>query len=79
MTSEMFLNAKNVDISRSEETEEVNSEQDEDQDDDNSETEEETLDEEWQEDGEIDWEKGVDISEGTDCDGEDSEQEKESD
>ena len=79
MTSEMFLNAKNVDISRSEETEEVESEQDEDQDDENSETEEETVDEEWQEDGEIDWEKGVDISEGTDWDGEDSEQEEESD
>ena len=79
MTSEMFLNAKNVDISMSEETEEVESEQDEDQDDDNSETEEETVDEEWQEDGEIDWEKGVDISEGTDWDGEDSEQEEESD
>ena len=79
MTSEMFLNAKNVDISRSEETEEVESEQDEDPDDDNSETEEETVDEEWQEDGEIDWEKGVDISEGTDWDGEDSEQEEESD
>lgn len=79
MTSEMFLNAKNVDISRSEETEEVESEQDEDPDDDNSETEKETVDEEWQEDGEIDWEKGVDISEGTDWDGEDSEQEEESD
>ena len=51
MTSEMFLNAKNVDISRSEETEEVESEQDEDPDDDNSETEKETVDEEWQEDG----------------------------
>ena len=79
MTSEMFLNAKNVDISMSEETEEVESEQDEDPDDDNSETEKETVDEEWQEDGEIDWEKGVDISEGTDWDGEDSEQEEESD
>ena len=79
MTSEMFLNAKNVDISRSEETEEVEFEQDEDSEDDNSETEEETVDEEWQEDGEIDWEKGVDISEGTDWDGEDSEQEEDSD
>ena len=79
MTSEMFLNAKNVDISRSEETEEIESEQDEDPDDDNSETEEQTVDEEWQEDGEIDWEKGVDISEGTDWDGEDSEQEEGSD
>ena len=79
MTSEMFLNAKNVDIRMSEETEEVESEEDEDSEDDNSETEEETVDEEWQEDGEIDWEKGVDISEGTDWDGEDSEQEEDSD
>lgn len=79
MTSEMFLKAKNVDITMPEETEEVEPEQDEDSEDDNSETEGETVDEEWQEDGEIDWEKGVDISEGTDWDGEDSEQEEESD
>lgn len=79
MTSEMFLNAKNVDITRQEETEEVESGMHEDSEDDNSETEEETVDEEWQEDGEIDWEKGVDISEGTDWDGEDTEQEEESD
>lgn len=79
MTSEMFLNARNVDIRMSEETEEVESEQDEDSEDDNSETEEESVDEEWQEDGEIDWEKGVDISEGTDWDGEESEQEEDSD
>ena len=79
MTSEMFLNARNVDITMSEETEEVESEQDEDSGDDNSETEEESVDEEWQEDGEIDWEKGVDISEGTDWDGEESEQEEDSD
>ena len=79
MTSEMFLKAINVDITMPEETEEVEPEQDEDSEDDNSETEGETVDEEWQEDGEIDWEKGVDISEGTDWDGEDSEQEEESD
>ena len=79
MTSEMFLNAKNVDITRSDETEEAESEQDEDSEDDNSETEEESVDEEWQEDGEIDWEKGVDISEGTDWDGEESEQAEDSD
>ena len=79
MTSEMFLNAKNVDITMSEDTEEDESEEDEDSEDDNSETEEESVDEEWQEDGEIDWEKGVDISEGTDWDGEDSEQEEDSD
>ncbi|MGB0488732.1 MAG: hypothetical protein ACPGMU_05865 [Candidatus Poseidoniaceae archaeon] len=79
MTSEMFLKAINVDITMPEETEEVEPEQDEDSEDDNSETEGETVDEEWQEDGEIDWEKGVDISEGTDWDGKDSEQEEESD
>ena len=78
MTSEMFLNAKNVDITRSDETEEADSEQDEDSEDDNSETEEES-DDEWQEDGEIDWEKGVDISEGTEWDGVESEQEEDSD
>lgn len=79
MTSEMFLKAKNVDITMPKETEEIEPEQDEDSEDDNSETEGETVEEEWQEDGEIDWEKGVDISEGTDWDGEDSEQEEESD
>lgn len=79
MTSEMFINAQNVDITRSEETEEVESEQDEDSEDDNSKTEGETVDEEWQEDGEIDWDKGVDISEGTDWAGEESELEKDSD
>ena len=79
MTSEMFLNAKNVDITRSEEIEEAESEEDEDTEDSNSETEKETVDEEWQEDGEIDWQKGIDISEGTDWDGEDSEQEEDSD
>ena len=79
MTSEMFLNARNVDITMSEETEEVESDQDEDSEDDDSETEEVSVDEEWQEDGEIDWEKGVDISEGTDWDGEESVQNEESD
>ena len=79
ITSEMFLNAKNVDISRSEETEEIESEHDEHPEENDSETEEESVDEEWQEDGEIDWEKGVDISEGIDWDGEDSEQSEESD
>ena len=72
ITSEMFLNAKSVDISRSEETEEIESEHDEHPEENDSETEEESVDEEWQEDGEIDWEKGVDISEGIDWDGEDS-------
>ena len=79
MTSEMFLNARNVDITMSEETEEVESDQDEESEDDDSETEEVSVDEEWQEDGEIDWEKGVDISEGTDWDEEESVQNEESD
>ena len=79
MTSEMFLNARNVDITMSEESEEVDSDQDEDSEDDDSETEEVSVDEEWQEDGEIDWEKGVDISEGTDWDEEESVQNEESD
>ena len=79
MTSEMFLNARNVDITMSEETEEVESDQDEDSEDDDSEIEEVSVDEEWQEDGEIDWEKGVDISEGTDWDEEESVQNEESD
>lgn len=79
MTSEMFLNARNVDITMSEETEEVESDQDEDSEDDDLETEEVSVDEEWQEDGEIDWEKGVDISEGTDWDEEESVQNEESD
>lgn len=79
ITSEMFLNAKNVDISRSEDTEGDESEKGESKEDDNSETEEESVDEEWQEDGEIDWEKGVDISEGTEWDGKDTEQEEKSD
>lgn len=79
ITSEMFLNAKNVDISRSEDTEEDESEQDEHAEEDDLETEEESIDEEWQEDGEIDWEKGVDISEGTEWDGEGSQHEDESD
>jgi len=79
ITSEMFLNAKNVDISRSEDTEGDESEKGESEEDDNSETEEESVDEEWQEDGEIDWEKGVDISEGTEWDGKDTEQEEKSD
>ncbi len=63
MTSEMFLNAKTVDISRMNEEEEDDSETSED--DETPKTEPETTEEEWQEDGEIDWEKGVDISEGT--------------
>ena len=79
MTSEMFLNAKSVDISRSEETEHDESEQHEHSEDNESESEEESPGEEWQEDGEIDWEKGVDISEGTNWDGDESESKEDSD
>ena len=72
MTSEMFLNAKNVDISRSEDsTEDEDSEDDAETDDVETQADEST-EEEWQQDGEIDWEKGVDISEGTDWSDDDS-------
>ena len=70
ISSEIFSVAKNVDISKSEnnDSEEEN----------NTEDVEDTKDldtsneEEWQEDGEIDWEKGVDISEGTNWDDDNS-------
>ena len=79
MTSEMFLNAKNVDIARKEDTEDDDSEQEEETEDSNPETKEKSAEDKWKEDGEIDWEKGVDISEGTDWDSEGSEQGKKSD
>ena len=60
MTSEMFLNAKSVDISRVVDVEE------------GPETNEES-EEEWQEDQEIDWDKGIDISEDTEWDDSDVE------
>ena len=74
MTSDMFLKAKNVDITRSEDSDE---ETEDDDSEDVKETEEdadsdESTEEEWQQDGEIDWEKGVDISEGTDWSDDDS-------
>jgi hypothetical protein len=79
MTSEMFLNAKNVDIARKEDTEDDDSEQEEETEDSNPETKEKSAEDKWKEDGEIDWEKGVDISEGTDWDSEGSEQGEKSD
>ena len=79
MTSEMFLNAKNVDIARKEETEDDETELEEETEDSNPETKEKSAEDEWKEDGEIDWKKGVDISEGTDWDSEGSEQGKKSD
>ena len=63
-TSQMFLNAKTIDISKNSSEEEKEEEEDEN----SSESESESDEEEWQEDNEIDWEKGVDISEGTDWD-----------
>ncbi len=60
MTSEMFLNARNIDISKKP------SEDDSTEEEVDVTTKDEVVsEEEWQEDNEIDWEKGVDISEGT--------------
>ena len=67
MTSEMFLNAKSVDISRV-----VDVEDDEETEEEGPETNEES-EEEWQEDQEIDWDKGIDISEDTEWDDSDVE------
>ena len=67
MTSEMFLNAKSVDITR-----DVSAEDEEETVEDDSETDEDS-EEEWQEDQEIDWDKGIDISEDTDWDDSDVE------
>lgn len=78
MTSEMFLNAKNVDITRSDD-DDNEIDQDEQTDDEDSDSIEETSEEEWQEDEEIDWEKGVDISQETDWDTDSSDKENESD
>ena len=72
MTSEMFLNAKNVDISRSEDSVEDEDSEEDDETDDVETQADESTEEEWQQDGEIDWEKGVDISEGTDWSDDDS-------
>ena len=79
MTSEMFLNAKNVDITRSDDEDDNEIDQDEQTDDEDSDSIEETSEEEWQEDEEIDWEKGVDISQETDWDTDSTDKENESD
>ena len=79
MTSEMFLNAQSVDISKQDDTEIEDTEQDDQSDGTNSDSKEDDAGvEEWQEDVEIDWEKGIDISEDTNWDAEDSDK-KESD
>ena len=73
MTSEMFLNAQSVDISKQDDTVIEDTEQDDQIDGTNLDSkEDDTGVEEWQEDVEIDWEKGVDISEDTNWDAEDS-------
>ena len=59
ITSDMFAVAKEIDIESSEEEEEVEV-SDEVKDEANED------EEEWQEDNEIDWDKGLDITEGTD-------------
>ena len=71
MTSEMFINAKSVDITRDVNVEDEDEDEDETVEDD-SETDEDS-EEEWQEDQEIDWDKGIDISEDTDWDDSDVE------
>jgi|TARA_B100001559_G_C16482032_1_gene614239 hypothetical protein len=68
MTSEMFLNAKSVDISR-----ESNAEEGEDRTEKEDSTTNDESEEEWQEDQEIDWDKGIDISEDTEWDDSDVE------
>ena len=78
MTSEMFLNAKNVDITRSDD-DDNEIDLDEQTDHEDSDSIEETSEEEWQEDEEIDWEKGVDISQETDWDTDSTDKENESD
>lgn len=67
MTSEMFLNAKSIDISK------VNIEENKDKNNDDNPASEDETEEKWQEDREIDWEKGIDISEDTDWDDSDVE------
>ncbi len=67
MTSEMFLNAKSIDISK------VNIEDDKEKNKNENRTLEDESEEKWQEDREIDWDKGIDISEDTDWDDSDVE------
>ena len=67
MTSEMFLNAKSIDISK------VNIDDNKEKNNDDNPASEDETEEKWQEDREIDWEKGIDISEDTDWDDSDVE------
>ena len=67
ITSEMFVNAKSVDISKNlESTDDEKSE-------DGDSISEDDSEEEWQEDEEIDWDKGIDISEDAEWDDSDVE------
>jgi len=64
LTSDMVVDARNVDITK----------EDEDESEDEQETEDES-EEVWQEDNEVDWEEGVDIGDGTEWDEESEENE----
>ena len=77
ISSEMLTLAKNADISRNEEDD--SDAEDESVENDN-EGDESIIEDEWQQDGEIDWDKGLDISEGTNWENDNSDVEvKESD
>ena len=67
ITSEMFVNAKSVDISKNQES------TDDEKSEDGGSTSEDDSEEEWQEDEEIDWDKGIDISEDAEWDDSDVE------
>ena len=62
ISSEMLSLAKNADISRNEEDD---SDAEDKSVENENEGDESLIEDEWQEDGEIDWDKGLDISEGT--------------
>ena len=67
ITSEMFVNAKSVDISKNQES------TDDEKSEDGDSISEDDSEEEWQEDEEIDWDKGIDISEDAEWDDSDVE------
>ena len=67
ITSEMFVNAKSVDISKNQEATDGEKSEDGDS------IYEDDSEEEWQEDEEIDWDKGIDISEDAEWDDSDVE------
>ena len=67
ITSEMFVNAKSVDISKNQEAADGEKSEDGDS------ISKDDSEEEWQEDEEIDWDKGIDISEDAEWDDSDAE------